>query len=227
MVNLSNNFTLIAIILLALSLIIWGYNRAKPFGEIGILAWLQSLTLMTPWIVFFSLLATGIYINFITVILLLVLSSGVYIYLGNLIRKKAENTINNNDLSKIKKELIENFNKNQEIAENKENLPQNNNIASLKGNQFPVKIEQIKPDFSPIDDEDLKVIKSIFGIDTFFITETIPYQEGVILKGNLRGEADITHQHLTEKLTKKLEDKYRLFLVETPEGKPVVIILRS
>ncbi|WP_373481290.1 site-2 protease family protein [Geminocystis sp.] len=227
MVNLSNNFTLIAIILLALSLIIWGYNRAKPFGEIGILAWLQSLTLMTPWIVFFSLLATGIYINFITVILLLVLSSGFYIYLGNLIRKKAESTINNNDLSKIKKELIENFNKNQEIAENKENLSPNNNIGSLKGNQFPVKIEQIKPDFSPIDDEDLKVIKSIFGIDTFFITETIPYQEGVILKGNLRGEADITHQHLTEKLTKKLEDKYRLFLVETPEGKPVVIILPS
>lgn len=61
----------------------------------------------------------------------------------------------------------------------------------------------------------------------FFAIDTIPYQEGVIFKGNLRGEAEYSHRHLTEKLTEKFGDKYRLFLVETPEEKPVVIILPS
>lgn len=222
MFNLSDNFTTIAITLVALIIIIWGYNRAKPFGEIGILAWLQSLTLMTPWLVFFGLLATGIYINLIAVILLLVLSASIYIYLGNVIRKKAENNINSNNFDEIKKQLIENINKNDD-----KNSSPDINPNTFKQNEFPLKIEQIQPNFPPINEEDLKVIKTIFGIDTFFITETIPYQEGVILKGNLRGEADSTHQHLTKKLTEKLEDKYRLFLVETPEGKPVVIVLPS
>ncbi|MBL1209228.1 site-2 protease family protein [Geminocystis sp. GBBB08] len=225
MFNLSNNFTIIAITLLALIIIIWGYNRAKPFGEIGILAWLQSLTLMTPWLVFFGLLATGIYINLIAVILLLVLSSGIYIYLGSLIRKKAEKNINLN-LDDIKKQIIQNVNNSDAIKDNNENLSLNK-PSTLNENKFPLKIEQIKPDFTPINEDDLKIIKTIFGIDTFFITDTIPYQEGIILKGNLRGEANYTHQHLTEKLTEKLGDKYRLFLVETPEEKPVVIILPS
>ncbi|BAQ62186.1 peptidase M50 [Geminocystis sp. NIES-3708] len=227
MFNLSDNFTTIAITLVAFIIIIWGYNRAKLFGEIGILAWLQSLTLMSPWLVFFGLLATGIYINLISVILFLVLSSGIYIYLGNLIRKKATKNINPDNLEQIKKQLIENINKNETVSDSNKISSSNNNLDNFKQNQFPIKIEQIQPDFTPINEEDLKVIKTIFGIDTFFITETIPYQEGVILKGNLRGEADFTHQHLTEKLTAKLGDKYRLFLVETPEGKPVVIILPS
>lgn len=227
MFNLSDNFIIISITLFALIIIIWSYNRAKPFGEIGILAWLQSLTLMTPWLVFFGLLATGIYINLIAVILLLVLSSIMYIYLGNLIRKKAQKNINSNNLEEIKKQLIETFNNNQASAENNQNLLSNNNSSTFKENQFPIKIEQIQPNFTPINEEDLKVIKTIFGIDTFFITETIPYQEGVILKGNLRGEADSTHENLMAKLTKKLGEKYRLFLVETPEGKPVVIVLPS
>ncbi|BAQ65053.1 site-2 protease family protein [Geminocystis sp. NIES-3709] len=224
MFNLSQDFTTIAIILVALGIIFWGYKRAKPYGEIGILAWLQSLSLMTPWLAFFVLLATGIYLNLIAVILLLVISAGFYIYLGNLIRKKAENQINSDILDKLKKELRSTIEEKEE--ENSETLAKNK-PSNIKENQFPIKIEQIQPDFTPINEDDLKEIKSIFGIDTFFITETIPYQEGVILKGNLRGEADSTHQHLTEKLTLKLGDKYRLFLVETPEGKPVIIILPS
>lgn len=232
MFNLSQNFITIAIILVAVGLIFWGYNRAKPYGEIGILAWLQSLSLMTPWLVFFALLATGIYLNIIAIILLLVLSSGFYIYLGNLIRKKAEQQIDSDKLEKFKQQLISTLEKTdllEQITTEKKlsELSDNNQPVKLKENNFPVKIEQIQPDFTPINEDDLKQIKTIFGIDTFFITETIPYQEGVILKGNLRGEADITHHNLTKKLTEKLGEKYRLFLVETPEGKPVVIILPS
>jgi membrane-associated protease RseP (regulator of RpoE activity) len=77
----------------------------------------------------------------------------------------------------------------------------------------------------PIPEPDLKVIQSIFGIDTFFATETISFQEGAIFKGNLRGEPDLVHSRLTHKLSEHFGDKYRLFLVEGTEEKPVVIIL--
>ena len=80
---------------------------------------------------------------------------------------------------------------------------------------------------SPILSEDLTQIKSIFGIDTFFATETVSYQEGVIFKGNLRGEPQQTHAKLSAKLKNICSDKYRLFLVESPEDKPVVIVLPS
>ena len=80
---------------------------------------------------------------------------------------------------------------------------------------------------SPILSEDLTQIKSIFGIDTFFATETVSYQEGVIFKGNLRGEPQQTHDKLSAKLKNICSDKYRLFLVESPEDKPVVIVLPS
>jgi membrane-associated protease RseP (regulator of RpoE activity) len=71
----------------------------------------------------------------------------------------------------------------------------------------------------------LELIKGIFGIDTFFAVETIPYQQGAIFKGNLRGEPPVVHQRLTEALNQRLPDRYRLFLVESPEEKPVVIVL--
>ena len=79
----------------------------------------------------------------------------------------------------------------------------------------------------PISEEDLTKIKGIFGIDTFFATETISYQDGAIFKGNLRKEAEQAHSILTEKLQTQLGEKYRLFLVESPEEKPVVVILPS
>jgi membrane-associated protease RseP (regulator of RpoE activity) len=229
MFNLSQNFVIIAIILVAIGLIFWGYNRAKPYGEIGILAWLQSISLMTPWLVFFALLATGIYLNIIAVISLLVLSSGLYIYLGNLIRKKATEKIDSEKLETFKQQLISALEK-TDLVEQMTSEKKSSNLnepVKLKDSNFPLKIEQIQLDFKPIDEDDLKQIKTIFGIDTFFITETIPYQEGVILKGNLRGDAELIHSNLTEKLKTKLGEKYRLFLVETPEGKPVVIILPS
>jgi membrane-associated protease RseP (regulator of RpoE activity) len=78
-----------------------------------------------------------------------------------------------------------------------------------------------------ITDADLSGIKEIFGIDTFFATETIPYQQGAIFKGNLRGEAAKVHHRLAEKLHAKVGEKYRLFLVPDPEDRPVVVVLPS
>ncbi|MGF1673272.1 MAG: site-2 protease family protein, partial [Rivularia sp. (in: cyanobacteria)] len=76
-------------------------------------------------------------------------------------------------------------------------------------------------------EEDLSTIRSIFGIDTYFATETIAYQEGAIFKGNLRGEAEDVHNRLSASLRERVGDKYRLFLVESPEGKPTIIVLPS
>jgi membrane-associated protease RseP (regulator of RpoE activity) len=88
--------------------------------------------------------------------------------------------------------------------------------------QAPPKLEVM-----PIPDEELNVIRGIFGIDTFFATETIPYQEGAIFKGNLRGEPDKVYERLTANLQERLKERYRLFLVENLDGKPVVIVLPS
>jgi hypothetical protein len=68
---------------------------------------------------------------------------------------------------------------------------------------------------SRISAEDLQAIQSIFGLDTFFVTETVPYGEGAIFKGNLRGEAEVVVPLLLEKAQRsRLGSRYQLFLVE-------------
>lgn len=86
-------------------------------------------------------------------------------------------------------------------------------------------IEKEVPTALPIPEADLNQIRSIFGIDTFFATETIPYEEGAIFKGNLRTEAERAFELLTAKLQSVSGDSYRLFLVEGTEERPVVVIL--
>lgn len=194
------------IVLLAVGILSWGFYRAKPFGKIGILAWLQSAVLMAPWLLFFALFAAGIYLNLVSIIFLLIASAGVYIFLGNKLRAATK------DLPPSSR------------------LPQQNTTqpspseGSLSASEEPTKLEVAPP---PIPNEDLKSIQSIFGIDTFFITETIPYQEGAIFKGNLRGDAEEVHSRLSDSLQVKFGDRYRLFLVENPEGKPTVVVLPS
>ena len=78
-----------------------------------------------------------------------------------------------------------------------------------------------------IPDEDLAQIESIFGVDTFFRTETVPYPAGVFFKGNLRGEADATAKALVAQLENRFGDRYRLFLINGPEDRPAVIVLPS
>jgi hypothetical protein len=74
------------IFLAAIALLVWGYVRARPYGKIGVFAWLQSVVLMLPWLLFFGLFTLGIYINLAGVLLLVVASAGTYIYLGRRLR---------------------------------------------------------------------------------------------------------------------------------------------
>lgn len=185
-------------------ILVWGYNRAKTYGRLGILAWLQSIVLMSPWLLFFGLFALGIYLNLVSILFLLIASIAIYIWLGKQLREAGQETLlQQKAAERIKRATIE-------------------STASVEGQ---TDAETPTAEISPIPDEDLATIKGIFGIDTFFATETIPYQDGAIFKGNLRGEPDVAYAKMSDKLQQAFADKYRLFLVESPEERPVVVIL--
>ena len=183
MLNTSETTAIIVVLVAALLLVIWSYNRARVLGTLGILGWLQSLVLLAPWLILFSLLLFGITPNLPTIFAILLSSLGIYIYLGNRLRQ----------------------------------------VQPSIGVVEKIVLNEV----SRIPTEDISQLKAIFGIDTFFATETISYQEGAIFKGNLRGEPAEAHAKLSSKLKDIFSDRYRLFLVESPEEKPVVIILPS
>jgi len=187
------------------TILVWGFNRAKSYGKLGILAWLQSVVLMSPWLLFFGLFALGIYLNLVGILFLLLVSIIVYIYLGKKLRAAGQETL-------IQQKAAERISRQTELA-------QATNLET-KG-----EVEAQGIEVSPIPDEDLAILRGIFGIDTFFATETIPYQDGAIFKGNLRSEPDRAYSKMSEKLEQVCADKYRLFLVESPEARPVVVIL--
>ncbi|MDT9339563.1 site-2 protease family protein, partial [Trichodesmium erythraeum 21-75] len=210
MYTTSENTTTIIVALIAMGILGWGYYRARPYGKTGILGWLQSVVLMTPWLVFFVLFAAGIYLNLVLILFMLVACTGLYIYLGWQLRIiAAQETENKPDIKPISNSLQESSSEEKTELVNREEK----------------KEETLE--FLPISTEDLQKVKDIFGIDTFFITETIPYQEGAIFKGNLRGDIEKVYTKLSAKLAEKLGDRYRLFLLESPEAKPVVILLPS
>ena len=210
MYTISENTTTLIVALIALGILGWGYYRARPYGKIGILGWLQSIVLITPWLLFFVLFAAGIYLNLVLILFLLIACTGLYIYLGRQLRIiGSRETENKSDIEPISDSLRE---------YSREEKTQLRNAEEKK---------EGTREFIPIPTEDLQKVKDIFGIDTFFVTETIPYQEGAIFKGNLRGDIEKLYTKLSVKLVEKLGDRYRLFLLESPEAKPVVILLPS
>ncbi len=202
----ADNLTTILISAAALGIIVWGYVRSRRFGRLGLISWLQSLVLMTPWLLFFGLFAVGIYLNFSVVVILLVLSSGVYIYLGRQVRELAQDP-------EVQAQLAEQMAARRPVEA----------VAEAQADQ-PAAVSPDQP--HPIPREDLDAIRGIFGIDTFFATETIPYQEGAIFKGNLRSSEPGTVQaRLAEALEQRCGDRYRLYLVADRDDRPVVIVL--
>ena len=193
------------ILLAAVLLLGWGLYRALPLGQLGILAWLQSVVLMSPWLILFGLMSAGVSIGLAGVLLLLVSSVVVYIALGRRLRSLAAQMPPRTQI----------------LTSQATDAKEDNNSL-----ETPTVIPEL-PETTPVPAEDLKAMQSLFGVDTFFATETIPYQDGVIFKGNLRSEPESVWTALTQRLTEKLGDRYRLFLVSNNEEKPVVIILPS
>ena len=204
------------ILLAALGILGWGFYRARPYGKLGILAWLQSVVVMVPWLLFFGLFTVGIYLNLAGVIFLLVASIGLYILLGKQIRTLAGEQGLTGRLP-----TIANSSPSESSSSEVETIGEANPTATQGS-------PQATPATTPtIPAEDLQAIKNIFGIDTFFATETISYQDGAIFRGNLRGDVDRSYERLAENLKTQVGDRYRLFLVEGVEGKTVVVILPS
>lgn len=207
MIDGSESLATFILLTAVVAILVWGYNRAKTYGRLGILAWLQSIVLMSPWLLFFGLFALGIYLNLVGILFLLLASIAVYIWLGKQLRAAGQEAL-------LQQKAAERIKQQTEI-EQVSPTPNSNELDEQKA----------VIEVSPIPDEDLTALKAIFGIDTFFATETIPYQDGAIFKGNLRSEPDIAYSKMSQKLDRAFDDKYRLFLVESPEERPVVVIL--
>lgn len=206
------------------ALLAWGFFRARPYGKLGFLAWLQSVVLMVPWLLVFGLAAVGVMVNLAVVLVLLVVSTAVYIGLGNRVRSLKQEELLARRASAIAETEKPSASDRSSGAHPAEDAAQPQAIgAPTEGQQK----EGAEPDVVPIPAEDLKAIQAIFGIDTFFATETIPYQEGAIFRGNLRAEPDVAYAKLSEQLEKQVGDRYRMFLVENQDNKPVIIILPS
>ena len=220
MFNGSETTATVLVILVAVGVLGWSLNRARSYGKLGILAWLQSVVLTVPWLLFLSLFAIGIYVNLVAILFVLIASAGLYIFLGQRLRKAGQDAV----LQERAQKLVAN---NPESSDT--HKPEEQGAAPLDNLKVPpTEINAAVPEVVPIPIEELKIIQGIFGIDTFFTTETIPYQEGVIFKGNMRGtDPEEVYSRLSTPLKERLGDRYRLFLVEGPEERPVVIVLPS
>ena len=83
----STAFIPIAVFILTLVLLGWGYFRSRKFGKLGLLSWLQFVALMSPWLIYFGLFVSGLFINFTTLLFLLLGSTVAYVAIGNQLRK--------------------------------------------------------------------------------------------------------------------------------------------
>lgn len=209
----------VLILLVAVGVLIWGFNRARLEGQAGILAWLQAVTLMAPWLLVFSLFTFGVYLNIAAILLILLVSTVVYIALGNRLRSLNLDARSQRQ-SWAAKSVGEPSSEQAEVTS-----PPSATDAPAPARDATKPSEP--PEIEKIPAEDLDIIRSIFGVDTFFATETIPYMDGAIFRGNLRGEPELTHQRLTEKLQQVVGDRYRLFLVGGPDERPTVVVLPS
>ncbi len=219
----AENATTLLISLVALGAIVWGYIRGRAFGKLGILAWLQSVLLMAPWLLFFGLFSLGIYLNVVAVLLLFVLATVAYIYIGRQMR-----ALGQNELIRERLERMLETSEAEKAAEGEPTAQRSDGAEGQSTSEDAAKASdssQASRMMNPIPAEDLAAIKGIFGIDTFFSTETIPYQEGAIFKGNLRGEPVATLERLEKRLSEGLGDRYRVYLITGPEERPVVIVL--
>lgn len=203
----------VLILFAAVGILVWGFIRARPDGKLGIYAWLQSVVLMVPWLAFFGLFTFGIYLNIAWVLTLVVLSTAIYIYLGRQLRALAEAAPPaQKAMPTVDSTVLETASVDEAA------------VGTPAEAEEPPEADAAPPVIPP---EDLVEIESIFGVDTFFRTETVPYRLGVFFKGNLRGKPEATVKALTTRLENRLDDRYRLFLIDGPEDRPAMIVLPS
>lgn len=210
----------VLILLVAVGVLVWGWNRARLDGKAGILAWLQSVMLMAPWLIVFSLFTFGVYLNIVAILLILLISTIGYIVLGNRLRALGPDALPRRQSWAAKQAS-------DTPAPEGEGSPHATASTTTLPSANPANPSSGAPEVAQIPAADLDQIRGIFGIDTFYATDTIPYMDGAIFRGNLRGEPDQSHQRLTQALEEKLGDRYRLFFVNGPDDRPTVVVLPS
>ncbi|MFS8924022.1 site-2 protease family protein, partial [Synechococcus sp. B60.1] len=182
----------------------WGFWRARQRGSLAVWVWFQGSLLLLPWVVFLGLLLFGVYLNFAGFLLLLLVFTGLYIAVGRKTRQLAQQEL------QARRQQLAQLGERQEASSAAEGeAPGERPAVVLRG----------------ISAEDLQAIQSIFSLDTFFVTETIPYGEGAIFKGNLRRDAEVVVPLLLERLKERVGGRYQLFLVEDASEKPAVVVL--
>ena len=229
----------VLILLATFGILGWGLYRSRSYGRLGILSWLQSVVVMLPWLLFFGLSTVGIVLNLASILMLLVLSTGVYIWLGYRLRTVAKdverNSVSSASLSRADASNSETVSKGASpVSATDDSTLENGTEGQVKSS---IQIEDSAPEDLPhnppsldvnepigIPADDLLSIQSIFGIDTFFSTEHTSYYNGMIFKGNLRGEAKDVHRKLSQRLVSAVGSEYRLFLMEDPASKPIVVV---
>jgi hypothetical protein len=147
MTTAAGNTTTIALLIVTLGILGWGYYRNRDLGKFGILSWLQSAVLMIPWLLSFGSLAAGLYINLAGILLLLVISTGLYIWLGTQVRLAAQDP-------ETAVKIVE---RRAKYQSKQPVIP-----TETGGQDLSIAIEM--PHMS---EADLSSIKGIFGIDTF------------------------------------------------------------
>lgn len=247
----------VLILIAALCILGWGFYRSRSYGRLGLLSWFQSLAVSLPWLLFFGLSLVGITLNLAAILLLLLGSTGTYIWLGREMRtlaKRQEESDRAAVLSDIAQtgdfraehSMVQNSDKvdssssprstsespaddAESYGEKRSSTPEFAKRAMLGNPMSPdLGTPEQSMSFTPMPEEDIQKVQAIFSIDTFFSTDRSPYYNGVIFKGNLRGEAEAVYHRLAERLAELTGKTYRLFLMADPSvtpPKPIVVVL--
>ncbi|EFN52941.1 hypothetical protein CHLNCDRAFT_137300 [Chlorella variabilis] len=94
--------------------------------------------------------------------------------------------------------------------------------------------EDPPPPTAPSEDDNLRLPReviqrlrdTVFSFDSFFVTSVENYNaDGVLFRGNLRGEPAAAYSKLSARLKDELGEQYKIYLLDSPEEKPVAVVL--
>jgi membrane-associated protease RseP (regulator of RpoE activity) len=198
------------LLFISFALLVWSFFQARKAGKLGILAWLQAVTLVLPWLIVFGLSGVGFGISFITLLILLGLSTFSYVWLGSRLRAVAQTQ--QQELFAARRAELE-----RQASESSE---------STVSNPLPPTTVTLPEEEFAVPRDDVETMRGLFGLDTYYLQEVEPYPQGVVFKGNLRGEAEPILQKLAASFQEVFGDRYRVHLIQqNQEEKPVVLVL--
>ncbi|MGA7952322.1 MAG: site-2 protease family protein [Gloeobacterales cyanobacterium] len=198
------------LLLISLAFLGWSFFQARKGGKLGILAWLQAVALVLPWLIVFGLAGIGFGISFITLLILLGLSTFSYVWLGSQLRAAAQ--AQQQEHFAARREELE-----KQASESYE--------SSVSSSIPPMTVTLPEEEFA-VPRADVEKMRGLFGLDTYYLQEVEPYPQGIVFKGNLRGKAEPILQKLAAAFQEVFGDRYRVHLLQqTQEEKPVVLVL--